>query len=294
MAHARTLRFTAAALLLGLGALVAGTATIGWSTQVDAAPKGWKLPANAKRVGPNIYDIGTRTVGGRTLRGYAFLDQGRSGKARPDGKGKPDEGGGGGTSSCYAYIVKGAKWKSTEGYHVDSSGGSRHSSLTDAKVLAAIDGAIAEWENAADGKIDGNSVNVFGSRLSQSVDESSIGETTNGANEVAFGPISEPGTIAVTFVWGWFSGKPNSREIVEWDQLYDDDGDWTWGDVLGGGNSTHMDFDNIATHEVGHALGMGHPDGSCTEETMHATAAKGETKKRDLNDGDIAGIDRLY
>lgn len=55
-----------------------------------------------------------------------------------------------------------------------------------------------------------------------------------------------------------------------------------------------MDFENIAAHEMGHSVGMGHPSGECTEETMYSTAALGETKKRDLNDGDIAGVSGLY
>ena len=55
-----------------------------------------------------------------------------------------------------------------------------------------------------------------------------------------------------------------------------------------------MDFENVSTHEIGHSDGMGHPDDSCTEESMYRFSANGETKKRDLNTGDIAGINQLY
>ena len=55
-----------------------------------------------------------------------------------------------------------------------------------------------------------------------------------------------------------------------------------------------MDYWNIFTHEVGHAAGLGHPDLTCGEETMHRYSHEGETKKRTLNDGDIAGIRTLY
>ena len=55
-----------------------------------------------------------------------------------------------------------------------------------------------------------------------------------------------------------------------------------------------IDVWNIVAHEGGHAIGMGHPSGSCTEETMYAYASEGETKKRSLNAGDIAGIRELY
>ena len=55
-----------------------------------------------------------------------------------------------------------------------------------------------------------------------------------------------------------------------------------------------MDLLNIAVHEVGHGAGLTHPDQTCVDETMYAYAAEGETKKRTLNDGDIAGIKALY
>jgi hypothetical protein len=41
-------------------------------------------------------------------------------------------------------------------------------------------------------------------------------------------------------------------------------------------------------------MGLGHPSGSCTEETMYAYASLGEVKKRDLNSGDVSGINGLY
>lgn len=91
-------------------------------------------------------------------------------------------------------------------------------------------------------------------------------------------------------MWGIFSGPPFARELVEWDQVYDDV-DFAWSST---GASGAMDFENIATHEFGHALGLGHPDNACTEETMYAYADYGETKKRDLNAGDIAGVAKLY
>ena len=55
-----------------------------------------------------------------------------------------------------------------------------------------------------------------------------------------------------------------------------------------------MDYQNIATHEFGHALGLGHPESTCTEETMYAFASFGETKKSTLEAGDIAGVNKLY
>ena len=91
-------------------------------------------------------------------------------------------------------------------------------------------------------------------------------------------------------MWGVFNGPPFARELVEWDQVYDDmDFDWS-----SSGEADKMDFENIASHELGHTVGLGHPDDSCTQETMFRFAGLGETNKRTLEAGDIAGVSDLY
>ena len=97
-------------------------------------------------------------------------------------------------------------------------------------------------------------------------------------------------TIAYTIVWGIFIGPPQGRELVEWDATFNTA--YLFGNF--DGTATLMDYQNIATHEFGHALGLAHPDDTCTEETMYRFADFNETKKRDLNSGDIAGINDLY
>ena len=137
---------------------------------------------------------------------------------------------------------------------------------------------VGTWESAA-------GADIFGSG---STDASYDANTSNvdGRNGAEFGPIADAGVIAVTYTWGIFGGPPKSRQLVEWDMIFDSDS-FSWS-TSGAANA--MDFQNIDTHELGHAMGLGHPSGSCTEETMYAFASNGETKKRDLNAGDIAGI----
>jgi hypothetical protein len=88
--------------------------------------------------------------------------------------------------------------------------------------------------------------------------------------------------------------RSGAQAGVEWDQVFNDypEKGWTWGDAAV--NPTFMDFRNIATHEMGHSFGLGHSTLSYAEETMYPYASPGETKKRDLNSGDIAGINKLY
>lgn len=96
---------------------------------------------------------------------------------------------------------------------------------------------------------------------------------------------------AMAVVWGIFSGPPSFRELVEWDQIYDDvDFDWS-----SDGEANKMDFENIATHELGHSVGLADLyEGACSEETMYGYASYGEIKKRSLEAGDIIGVKKLY
>jgi hypothetical protein len=193
-----------------------------------------------------------------------------------NGGGKP----GGGGSDCYSFIASGTRWKVAEDYMVDQSGGLE---VTGAEVSAAIAQSAAAWNGEA-------GVAVFGSQIADAVDGADE-VSTDGKNEVLFGAIDDPGVIAVTITWGIFGGPPRNRQLVEWDMVFNDP-DFDWGDADVDANV--MDLLNIAVHEVGHAGGMDHPDGACGEETMYAFAAIGETKKRTLNAGDIAGIQALY
>ena len=178
---------------------------------------------------------------------------------------------------CYSYISSGAKWKTTEGYIVNSS----DSTLDSNFVTRAIDSGVAQWE------MYGGS-NIFGTSSS---DLTAVTGFDN-KNVVNFGPYPDNNAIAVTTVWGYFSGDPATREIVEWDMLFNNY--YQYGDATVNGSSV-MDLQNIATHELGHSAGMGDLyNVSCSLETMFGYSGYGETIKRDLGTGDIQGIKKLY
>lgn len=266
--------------------VLSGIALFGLLLTADtwAAPRAFSLPAHAKQIAENIYDLGYAMHNGRRVRGVAFVHP-RDEAAKPDNPGGGRGGGGDGggsttTSTCFSLIAKGARWKVVEDYMVDSS---NLMGMSDDFVTQQIDAAVSGWNNQL-------SSPVFGSRIANAVDGADS-DTPDDKNEVMFGVIDDPGVIAVTITWGVFSGAPRFRELVEWDQVYDDR-DFAWGDA--DTNINVMDLLNIAIHEVGHAAGLGHPDMTCTQETMYAYAIEGETKKRDLHDGDIAGIKELY
>lgn len=243
------------------------------------------VPATAVEVAPALFDLGTaRDVDGRLVQGYMFIHYRDAFSHKPghnQGGGKPA------TNKCYSFLANGAKWKSLENYLVDST---NLEGLTDVFVRSTVANGLSKWEDAANGVVaDGTSRNIIGDEVAGVVDGADTA-SPDGKNEAMFGDIDSTGAIAVTIVWGIFGGPPSSRALVEWDQVYDQV-DFNWSDS---GEAGKMDFDNIVSHEHGHAFGMGHPDDSCTEETMYRFAALGETKKQTLEAGDIAGITELY
>ena len=232
------------------------------------------IPANAKKIGDGVYDLGFKVHNGQIMQGtlYVFSDKEF---VKPSGVG-----GKGGGDICYTYITSGAKWRSEESWGISTV----NAPVTDATNILV--NAVGQWENA-----DSPANSIMGSFDSNMiVNAGSIGNTMNDQNEVAFGDIADNGVIAATWVWRTTAGPPSQRYIAEWDQIYDVVS-FRWSN---NGDTTSMDFANIATHEIGHAVGMGHPSSTCTLETMYAYASNGEIIKRDLHDGDIIGVNRLY
>jgi hypothetical protein len=122
-------------------------------------------------------------------------------------------------------------------------------------------------------------------------------------NEVFFADLPQEGAIAVCIVYYINVGPPSQRQILEFDLVFDADlvfvapdgniYDYSWGDATDDGDQ--MDLQNIATHELGHSLGLADLyDDACSEQTMYGYASIEETKKRTLEAGDKAGIAVLY
>lgn len=183
------------------------------------------------------------------------------------------------TPSCYAYIASGAKWKTVEPYEINTN---NSQGLTPNFITSAMSAGVSAWENAA-------GVNIFGEQKTTTTPTSA--SNYDESNLTYFAPYSDPNVIAVTTVWGYFNVPPKSRQIIEWDMQFNSA--FTWGDATV--DSSKMDLQNIATHELGHSAGMGDLyTTSCTLETMYGYSSEGDVIKRNLYNGDIAGIQALY
>lgn len=218
--------------------------------------------------------------GGEIVEGYAIIHFRNASKtdARAQKRGP----------ACYGYLARDAKWKVIEPWVLNAT---NTRGLDAGFLLENMSADIAKWEDATDGVLNGSGTDVLGDGLLTT--DLLVADTVapDGLNEVYFSDIADSNAIAVTTIWGVFRGPTQNRKLVEWDQAYDDvDYDWS-----AAGEAGKMDFENIATHELGHSVGMADLyDSACSTETMYGYASFGEILKRDLNSGDIRGMNELY
>lgn len=260
---------------------IAGLFAINSSANAASETALLKVPERATEVAPNVFSLGQSydKDSHALVEGYMIVHkkkgEAKSAAARP-----------GGGSACYGFLSKGAKWKAVEPWRVNPL---NPDGLADAFVLGTLSNGIATWEDAADGTLNGSGLNIIGDGAATSDTLVADETATDGNNEVYFAPL-ENGTIGVTIVWGIFGGPIAGRQLVEWDQVYNTLYPWS-----GVGEAGKMDFQNIAVHELGHTMGLADLYTlSCGNETMYGYASEGEVNKRDLNAGDIAGMNALY
>jgi hypothetical protein len=149
--------------------------------------------------------------------------------------------------------------------------------LDESFVISAVFNSAETWDTATSKELtDG-----------YTIDYTATYGVQNYENAIVFGDYPTEGVIAVTTVWY----NPATKAIVEFDIMFDTD--WTWGDAMI--DTTKMDLQNIATHELGHGVGLGDVyDTVCSHVTMYGYSDYGETIKRTLEQPDITGLQILY
>lgn len=199
-----------------------------------------------------------------------------------DGTVKPVKPGGGGNTALYSLLGKGVQWKSLPvTYYINPT---NKDGLSSTFVTTAISSAAETWDAST-------SAELFGAYAVDTTATYDGNGNGDGRNEMVFGSLSDSNIIAVTTIWGYFSGAVQTRAITETDILFNNY--YVWGDAAA--NPAVMDLQNIATHEIGHVSGLNDLySTSAIEQTMYGYSTQGETKKRSLNTGDIAGIKSLY
>lgn len=188
---------------------------------------------------------------------------------------KPENPGKGGKKSSECYSLLGVKWKSSPvSYTINPS---NVQGLDEAFVISTIANSAETWDDATSNELI-NDAYLVDTGASYGIQDYE--------NVIDFGDL-DSGIIGVTSVWFTRRGK----QIVEFDIRLNTD--FVWGDA--DLNSSLMDLENIVTHEMGHAVGLGDIYTTvCDSVTMYGYSGEGDTAKRTLEQSDIKGLQKMY
>lgn len=184
------------------------------------------------------------------------------------------------TSSCTnrTYALLGYRWGTTVRWSSNPTG----ARAVDAAALRA---AASAWTG---------SIKVCGRTIASGVSNTYLGTTTqtpavsanggcgtpNGANTTGWGALRS-GTLATTCVWS------RSGVAVEVDQRYTTAYAWSSAATCSG---ARFDLRGVATHEWGHAYGLGHTT-QASGLVMKPASTQCDVGQRTLGLGDALGID---
>ncbi len=212
-----------------------------------------------------------------------FIDYGRPGKDPPGRQQQQEEdihsGASGSTDPCgdgsSQYALSQIKWNSFPvSYHVNADAVTSGVDRSSARVSVVNAFNTIDNENHPGGTF---FMRVF--------------DSSNAKIKVSWGAIDgSGGALARTTV----SYNTATKVIVKADIVFDTGDKWfiSSKSSCAGIAGSPFDIRNVAVHEVGHAIGLGHA--SNTKLTMYGSAAQGETLKRSLGIGDQRGIDAIY
>ncbi len=170
-----------------------------------------------------------------------------------------------------AYTTEGAKWNSTPVPYVVNA---NNLDLSPAAATAAVRSGADVWANQTNAAF---SFTYAGASTLTT-------NTMDGTNVVMFRNAANGSAIATTYYWY------NSSGFLDADIVFWDGGFQFFAGSSGCSNGFYIE--DIAAHEFGHALGLGHS--TVAAATMYPSVSSCNQSNRVLDTDDIDGILSLY
>lgn len=170
-----------------------------------------------------------------------------------------------------AYVINGPAWSVVPvAYSVNTT----NLDLAEAAVETAVRAGADTWATQSSASIGF----AYAGRSTQTT------TTYDGLNLVVFRNASNGSAIATAYWWSSGS-RLLDADIVFWDGAFRFFAGAT-------GCSSGFYIEDIAAHEFGHALGLGHS--TSANATMYPSTSSCDTRNRTLDADDIAGVLALY
>jgi len=191
--------------------------------------------------------------------------------------------------NCYAYPdLKGIYMNiGQEPYIIDTT---NEDGLSEQDVINSIQNSMNTWDTA----VQDIHPPIFGTLDTTGIVDGDDRTKPDGKNEIMFRDITDLPSSVVAYAVIWFTTCPvERRAIIEYDIVFNEKMEWK---ILEENVPYKvMDLQSIATHELGHAVGMWDLyDAKCAYQTMFGVAIYGHTEKRTLEIGDKFGVNKLY
>jgi hypothetical protein len=144
-------------------------------------------------------------------------------------------------------------------------------------VVGSLQAAEAAWNGAGSG-----------TQLDFATDGTETSPAQNTVSTIGWVKIAPKNVLAATWTW-----VDSSNHITEADLFFNTLNPWaTLGPCIQGTTTATGRFDvgDIATHEMGHVLGLSHFSDAGAQVTMYPSAPPDEVRKTTLTNGDIAAL----
>lgn len=190
------------------------------------------------------------------------------------------------SSSTSSFVKSGRSWSGTYKWWYKSNGQPSTSSLDRIKAAASVwDGVVAVCGTT----LGNNAVQSYGGTATNYPSVTTSGGCSGGdsGSVVGWGAINDTDNKILALACSYYFGGPT----LEADIKFDSGRSWFVSSSTSGCSSKY-DLQGVATHEMGHAFGLSHKDG--TGQVMQSTAATCGTSQRALGYGDAYGIKSIY